>query len=220
MAVLLLTLATHKSFTYINNNLEQQVAVLYQSWFENFELTNGVCPDNWSYQELSTIADIASGKRPPVKSELCNQETSIPIVGAASVMGFTSEANHTDKILVTGRVGTHGVIQRFNTPCWTSDNTLVITSPYYEFTNQILHRIDYSSMNRGSTQPLITQGDMKKVVVLVPDKDILKKFEEFSGSLMTKWEANNKENVKLASLRDTLLPKLMSGELDVSDIDV
>ena len=204
----------------INDNLQQQVAVLYQSWFENFELTNGVCPDNWSYQELSTIADIASGKRPPVKSELCNQETSIPIVGAASVMGFTSEANHTDKILVTGRVGTHGVIQRFNTPCWTSDNTLVITSPYYEFTNQILHRIDYSSMNRGSTQPLITQGDMKKVVVLVPDKDILKKFEEFSGSLMTKWEANNKENVKLASLRDTLLPKLMSGELDVSDIDV
>lgn len=77
-------------------------------------------------------------------------------------MGFTSEANHTDKILVTGRVGTHGVVQRFNTPCWTSDNTLVIKSSYYEFTNQILQRIDYSAMNRGSTQPLITQGDMKK----------------------------------------------------------
>ena len=135
-------------------------------------------------------------------------------------MGFTSEANHTDKILVTGRVGTHGVIQRFNTPCWTSDNTLVITSPYYEFTNQILHTIDYSSMNRGSTQPLITQGDMKKVVVLVPDEDTLAKFEEVAGSLMAKWEANNNENVKLASLRDTLLPKLMSGELDVSDISL
>ena len=91
---------------------------------------------------------------------------------------------------------------------------------YYEFTNQILHRIDYSSMNRGSTQPLITQGDMKKVVVLVPDEDTLAKFEEFAGSLMAKWEANNNENVKLASLRDTLLPKLMSGELDVSGIDL
>ena len=203
----------------INNNLEQQVSVLYQSWFEDFEITNGICPENWSYQELSTIADIASGKRPPVKSDTCNEKTPISIVGAASVMGFTSEANHTDKILVTGRVGTHGVIQRFNTPCWTSDNTLVITSPYYEFTNQILHRIDYSSMNRGSTQPLITQGDMKKVVVLVPDEDTLAKFEEFAGSLMAKWEANNNENVKLASLRDTLLPKLMSGELDVSGID-
>lgn len=204
----------------INNNLEQQVSILYQSWFEDFEITNGVCPEDWSYQELSSIADIASGKRPPVKSNVCNQETPISIVGAASVMGFTSEANHTDKILVTGRVGTHGVVQRFNTPCWTSDNTLVITSPYYEFTNQILHRIDYSSMNRGSTQPLITQGDMKKVVVLVPDENTLAKFEEFAGSLMVKWEANNKENVKLASLRDTLLPKLMSGELDVSNIEI
>lgn len=206
--------------TAINNNLEQQVSVLYQSWFEDFEITNGVCPENWSYQELSTIADIASGKRPPVKSDTCNEKTPISIVGAASVMGFTSEANHTDKILVTGRVGTHGVIQRFNTPCWTSDNTLVITSPYYEFTNQILHRIDYASMNRGSTQPLITQGDMKKVAVLVPDEDTLAKFEEFAGSLMAKWEANSNENVKLASLRDTLLPKLMSGELDVSNIDL
>lgn len=204
----------------INDNLERQVSVLYQSWFENFELTNGVCPENWRYQELSAIADIASGKRPPVKSEVCNQETPISIVGAASVMGFTSKANHTDKILVTGRVGTHGVIQRFNTPCWTSDNTLVITSPYYEFTNQILHRIDYSSMNRGSTQPLITQGDMKKVVVLVPDEYTLAKFEVFAGSLMAKWEANIKENVKLASLRDTLLPRLMSGEIDVSGIQL
>lgn len=204
----------------INNNLEQQVSLLYQSWFEDFEITNGVCPKNWSYQELSSITDIASGKRPPVKSDICNQETPISIVGATSVMGFTSEANHTDKILITGRVGTHGVIQRFNIPCWTSDNTLVITSPYYEFTNQILHRIDYSSMNRGSTQPLITQGDMKKVVVLVPDENTLSKFEEFAGSLMAKWEANNNENVKLVSLRDTLLPKLISGELDVSDIDL
>ena len=204
----------------INNNLEQQVSALYQSWFEDLDPTNGVCPDNWSYQMLSTIADISSGKRPPIKSEVYSQETPISIVGAASAMGFTSEANHTDKILVTGRVGTHGVIQRFNTPCWTSDNTLVITSPFYEFTNQILHRIDYSSMNRGSTQPLITQGDMKKVVVLVPDEETLAKFEALAGSLMAQWEANNNENVKLSSLRDTLLPKLMSGELDVSDIDI
>ena len=204
----------------INKKLEQQVSILYQSWFENFEITNGVCPESWFYQELSTIADIASGKRPPVKSDTCNEKTPIPIVGAASVMGFTSEANHSDKILVTGRVGTHGVIQRFNTPCWTSDNTLVITSPYYEFTNQILHKIDYSSMNRGSTQPLITQGDMKKVVVLVPDEDTLAKFEKFASSLMAKWNANNKENIKLASLRDTLLPKLMSGELDVFNIEL
>ena len=204
----------------INDNLEQQVSALYQSWFEDFEPSNGICPERWSYQELSTIANIVSGKRPPTKSEVCNQETSIPIVGAASIMGFTSQSNHTDKILVTGRVGTHGVVQRFNVPCWTSDNTLVITSPFYEFTNQILRRIDYSSMNRGSTQPLITQGDMKKVIVLIPDEKTLAKFEEFAGSLMAKWEANNHENIQLALLRDSLLPKLMSGEIDVSAVQL
>ena len=206
--------------TEINKNLEQQISALYQSWFEDFDLTDGVCPESWGNQELSTIADISSGKRPSIKAESYSKETPIPIVGAASVMGFTSEANHTDKILVTGRVGTHGIVQRFNTPCWTSDNTLVIKSSYYEFTNQILKRIDYSSMNRGSTQPLITQGDMKKVSVLVPDAETLTKFEAFAGTLMNQWEANKQENVKLASLRDTLLPKLMSGVLDVSDIDL
>ena len=202
----------------INKNLEQQISALYQSWFETFDLTDGVCPESWSNQELSTIAEISSGKRPPIKAESCSKETPIPIVGAASVMGFTSESNHTDKILVTGRVGTHGIVQRFNTPCWTSDNTLVIKSTYYEFTNQTLQRIDYSAMNRGSTQPLITQGDIKKVSVLVPDTETLAKFETFAGTMMNQWEANKQENVKLASLRDTLLPKLMSGELDVSDI--
>ena len=135
-------------------------------------------------------------------------------------MGYTTEANHTDKILVTGRVGTHGVVQRFNSPCWTSDNTLVITSPLYEYTYQILQRIDYNSMNRGSTQPLITQGDMNKVSILIPDQETLHDFETLVGKLMDQYEANLLENNKLAELRDTLLPKLMSGELDVSDIDI
>ena len=88
----------------INNNLEQQISVLYQSWFEDFDLTDGFCPENWNNRELSEIAEISSGKHPPVKAELYSQETPIPIVGAASVMGFTSEANHSDKILVYRQV--------------------------------------------------------------------------------------------------------------------
>jgi len=135
-------------------------------------------------------------------------------------MGYTTDANHTDKILVTGRVGTHGVVQRFNSPCWTSDNTLVITSDLYEYTFQILQRIDYRAMNRGSTQPLITQGDMNKVPILIPDKDTLMNYEELVGQLMEQYQINLLENGKLAEQRDTLLPRLMSGELDVSELDL
>lgn len=169
---------------------------------------------------MAGIADITSGKRPPIKSAEKTDTAAIPIVGAASVMGYTTEANHTNKILVTGRVGTHGVVQRFNSPCWTSDNTLVITSAFYEYTFQILQRIDYRAMNRGSTQPLITQGDMNKVPILIPDKETLLKFETLVGQLMEQYRANLLENNKLSELRDTLLPYLMSGELDVSDIDL
>lgn len=203
----------------INNNLEQQVYAVYQAWFEDFNRFDGICPQTWKKGILANIASITSGKRPPMKSIDKTEEAIIPLVGAASVMGYTSEANHVDRILVTGRVGTHGTIQRFNIPCWTSDNTLVITSDLYEYTYQILQRIDYHSMNRGSTQPLITQGDMNKTAILLPDKEILNEFESLAGQLMAQVEANIQENGKMAELRDTLLSKLMSGELDVSDID-
>lgn len=204
----------------INDNLEKQVASIYQSWFENFDITNGIFPKNWYYKEFASIATIESGKRPPLKSATYSKDTPVPIIGATSIMGYTVEANHTNKILVIGRVGTHGIVQRFCTPCWTSDNTLVVTSPYYEFTNQILQKIDYTLLNRGSTQPLITQGDMKRISILVPDDDTLVNFEKLTGSLMDIWEINIKENTKLASLRNTLLSKLMCNKLDVSSIDI
>ena len=209
-----------KTNTEINDNLLEQASSIYQAWFEDFILSDGSCPPSWKQGTLAGIADITSGKRPPVKSAEKTDNAIIPIVGAASVMGYTTEANHTDKILVTGRVGTHGVVQRFNSPCWASDNTLVITSAFYEYTFQILQRIDYRTMNRGSTQPLITQGDMNKVPILIPDNETLLKFETLVGQLMKQYQVNLLENDKLAELRDALLPRLMSGELDVSDLDI
>ena len=204
----------------INDNLLQQTSSIYQAWFEDFILSDGICPSTWQQGTLSDIADVSSGKRPPVKSAEKTDTAIIPLVGAASVMGFTTEANHSDKILVTGRVGTHGVIQRFNSPCWTSDNTLVITSDYYEYTYQILQRIDYHSLNRGSTQPLVTQGDMNKVPILIPDEETISNYESIAGHLMAQYQYNFLEISKLVELRDTLLPCLMSGELDVSNIDI
>ena len=204
----------------INDNLAEQVSSIYQAWFEEYIPFNSNCPNSWKQGILGDIATITSGKRPPMKSAEKTDEASIPLVGAASVMGYTTEANHTNKILIIGRVGTHGVVQRFNSPCWTSDNTLVITSNLYEYTYQILQRIDYHSMNRGSTQPLITQGDINKVAITVPDQVILEEFETLAGQLMAQYSANLLENSKLSELRDSLLPKLMSGELDVSNIDL
>lgn len=186
----------------------------------DLEPFGGVMPEDWKVGSLSDIADVLSGKRPPMKQNNKTEDVDIPLVGAAAIMGYTNKFNHDDKILVIGRVGTHGIVQRFDYPCWTSDNTLVIKSNCYEYIYQILKLIDYKAMNRGSTQPLITQGDLKKTEIIIPSKECLQKYEDVVGSLMYRYSQNRIENEKLALLRDTLLPKLMKGEIDVSEVKI
>lgn len=204
----------------INENLEMQAQAIFKSWFVDFEPFGGVMPEDWKKSVLSNIANISSGKRPHMRQNEKTENVKIPLIGASSIMGYTNEYNHNDKILVTGRVGTHGIVQRFNYPCWTSDNTLIIKSDYYEYVYQILKIIDYKSINRGSTQPLITQGDLKKTLITIPNKEYLQKYEFIVEPLMNKYSKNQEENQRLAELRDTLLPKLMNGEIDVDDVQV
>lgn len=204
----------------INNNLEQQAQAIFKSWFVDFEPFGGVMPDDWKLGKLDEISNITSGKRPAQKSKEKNKEMFIPIIGASYTMGYTNDVLYNEKILVTGRVGTHGIVQKISFPCWTSDNTLVVKSDFYEYIYQILKTIDYASLNRGSTQPLITQTDLKNIEIIIPNNKVLTKFEHLISSLTKMQNQINKENEQLAQLRDTLLPKLMSGEIDVSKVEI
>ena len=199
----------------INTNLEQQAQALFKNWFVDFEPFGGKMPEGWKVGKLSDITEITNGKRPPMKQSDYSKDVSIPLVGAASVMGYTNQVLYNEPILITGRVGTHGVIQRFSTKCWPSDNTLVVKSQYYEYVYQIMCNIDYDNMNRGSTQPLITQSDLGKVECIIPDEGNLNKFEQLTNNLFAKVQENQLENQKLANIRDTLLPKLMNGEINI-----
>ena len=191
---------------------------IFKSWFVDFEPFGGEMPSDWREGTLSDVASITSGKRPPYRQNEKSDKFTIPLLGASSIMGYTNAVLYNEKILVTGRVGTHGVVQRYSHPCWASDNTLVIKSDFYEFTYQQLCGVDYRSMNRGSTQPLITQTDLKNVPIVHPSESTLQEFEKLCGSLMNRYEANILESERLAELRDTLLPRLMSSELSVTDL--
>lgn len=204
----------------INHNLEQQCNALFKSWFIDFDPFGGVMPDDWKILTMDQIVKISSGKRPMINQKNKRCSDNVPIVGATSILGYTNDALYDDKILIIGRVGTHGIIQRFNSKCWPSDNTLVITSDYYEFIYNLLQHIDYSSLNRGSTQPLITQTDLRKIPIILPRSEYIDRFENLTGALMKRFEYNNVENCKLITIRDILLPKLMSGEIDVSNIKI
>ena len=135
-------------------------------------------------------------------------------------MGYTNKILYNEPILIIGRVGTLGIIQRISTPCWASDNTLVIKSKYYEYVFQVLKNINYENLNRGSTQPLITQNDLKDFKALLPDLNTLKQFEDIISSLMKLHHKNILENNFLIYLKNYLLPKLMNGEIDVEKIEL
>ncbi len=197
----------------INRNLEAQAQALFKSWFVDFEPWGGTMPEDWKEGTLGEIAHVTSGKRPPLKQSLCSADINIPLIGAADIMGYTNSVLYTTPILVTGRVGTHGIVQRFNEPCWPSDNTLVVEGKWYEYIYQTMCRIDYHNMNRGSTQPLITQTDLKNQKVIIPNVSILDKFETQVTILYKQVYINQRENKRLATLRDTLLPKLMKGDI-------
>lgn len=191
----------------INHQLEQIAKAIFYKKFGN-QVPNGL---------LGDLASVSSGKRPPIKVSERTATEDIPILGAASIMGYTSKSLYSEKILVTGRVGTHGIIQRYNRPCWPSDNALVLKSDDYELVYQNLLSIDFSSMNRGSTQPLITQTDLKNVAIYIPTQIELSDFEDTVGTIMQQYESNIVANESLVQLRDSLLPKLMSGEISVTD---
>lgn len=212
----------------MNKNLEEQLSLIFDDYFvkcsaydeDSLVKTDwGKIPKEWKNIDFGELIQIASGDRPDEKSETKTAEFNIPLFGASKIMGYTKEYSYNEDILIIGRVGTHGVVQRVNYPCFPSDNTFVIKSKYYGFVYQLLKRIDYDSLNTGSTQPLITQKSLKTVNVVLPDEKLLSEFENISKVFFDKIYLNQNEITSLTRLRDTLLPKLMSGEIDVSKIN-
>ena len=223
-----------KILKQMNKTLEAIGQALFKHWFVDFEFPNeegkpykssgremidselGEIPKGWGAGRLGEFINITSGKRPEQKSEVKDSVFNVPLVGASRVMGFVMEPLFKEPVLIIGRVGTHGVVQRFTTPTYPSDNTLVIRSPFYEYVYQVLKRIDYASLNVGSTQPLITQSSIKNYSIIISEKHIRINFENTVSVLFAKRNANNLEIENLSQIRDTLHPKLMSGEVRIN----
>ena len=161
------------------------------------------------------ISNVRSGKRPINKTE----NTSVPIIGANGLTGYSEDYLYDDNVIVTGRVGTLGIVKRYYGKIWASDNTLVFTSKdYFEYLYFQLLQVNYISLNRGSTQPLISQKDIKNIKIVLPNKKVLFKFRNRINKIFEFQNILNEQNQTLAQTRDALLPKLMAGEIDLDDL--
>jgi type I restriction enzyme S subunit len=196
--------------------MDAETAALFPDSFEETEL--GMVPKGWQVGAIGDIAVVSSGKRPAKRESEPNQDAIIPLYGGGGPMAYVDIPLYTEPIILTGRVGTLGMVFRISFPCWPSDNTLVLLSKrreLFEYLYFQVKSIDFGSMNRGSTQPLITQKDLKRQPIVISPDPILEKFHDMCKLLFNLVDTNFFESNNLIKMRDTLLPKLLSGEIRV-----
>lgn len=191
----------------INDNLYELIKVQYNKFMNNLT--------EYDLVKLKDIAIIGSGKRPKVKGN----EFEIPLIGANGIMCYTNSNNFNEDIIIIGRVGTLGVVQRYFNKIWASDNTLTIKTEFKNIVENYMKTVDYVSLNRGSTQPLITQTDISNLEIKF-NKDEFEQFENTIKTIRENIYQNEVQNKILEQLRDILLPKLMNGEIDLNRIEV
>ncbi len=194
--------------------MDEATARLFPDSFEESEL--GLVPRGWRVGVLTQVSKISSGNRPNVRSDVMTDAAPIPLFGGAGIMGFTSESLFQVRKILTGRVGTLGKVHIAYPPFWASDNVLVLSpeeSRNFHFCFHWLKSIDVHSLNRGSTQPLLTQKDLGKQQHVIPTEAVLNTFAAIAEVLYDAIRENSEQAQTLATLRDTLLPRLISGQL-------
>lgn len=207
----------------INNNLEQQVQALFRNQF----LTQETLPDGWIKVTLGEISLMgAGGDKPKTVSATQTENCPYPIysngISDEGLYGFTNEYKIKDESITVSARGTIGFVclrHKSYTPIvrlvTLIPNTDVLSAKYLYLwlKNSPIH-------GTGTTQQQLTVPDFRKTEIILPTKEEMSSFTDTVTPLFEAMWANQDENTKLSKVRDSLLPKLMSGELDVSDIEL
>ncbi len=210
-----------------NKTLENIAQAIFKEWFVNFKV-NGKklkinsktsLPEGWRMGKYGELADVTTGKG--LKQEFIKEKGKYSILGANGELGKTDSYLFDEDLILTGRVGTLGTIYISRGKTWISDNVLIskplfAESFYFVYFN--LKKCNFESLNRGSTQPLITQTDLKNVEIIIPQKEVLESWHNVVSSLFFKIYNNDFQIQTISKLRDALLPKLMRGEIRITGL--
>ncbi len=209
----------------INDNLEQQAQALFKSWFVDFEPFKegefvesemGLIPKGWKVGDLGELIDVKYGK-----DHKKLEDGDIPVYGSGGLMRKVERHLYSGESVLIPRKGSLNNVIYVNEYFWTVD-TMFYSVPKVAnvaiFTYLFLLTKDLASMNAGSAVPSMTTEILNGMTVIIPSSDVLKRFDIAVSSLYAKIKFNDQESHRLSELRDTLLPRLMSGEIKVSDV--
>ncbi len=196
-----------------DSGLPKPLADLFPDSFEDSDL--GEIPKSWQVGSLEALASIEGGKQLP--TEECGLVGAFPVFGANGIMGFAERATHGGVVIAFGRVGAYcGSVHWTYGGAWINNNaSSVVPTAWREYVLQLMLEADFEGMRRGSAQPFIPNSSLASMPVLRPTRKVLDAFGSSVAPLRLREQATLVESRSLAALRDTLLPKLISGELRV-----
>lgn len=196
--------------------LPAEIQALFPS---SFILTEemGWIPEGWEDLNLSSLLEIKYGK-----DHKALNEGTIPVYGSGGLMRYVDSALFSGESILIPRKGTLSNLMYVNETFWTVD-TMFYSVPKLENTAKFLFyflkTFDFNSMNVGSAVPSMTTKVLNELKVIKPSAVILEAFEKYLSTLFQKNKNLQNENKYLTNLRDTLLPKLLSGELRIPDAE-
>lgn len=173
---------------------------------------------SWTTGYLSDLIAVKYGK-----DHKKLEDGDIPCYGSGGVMRYVERPIYDHESVLIPRKGTLNNVMYVNVPFWSVDTMFYTVMKISNVAKFIYHYVkgkDLASMNAGSAVPSMTVDILNAMELQIPSSTALADFETIVQPLYNMMKDNEIENKKLAELRDTLLPKLMSRELDVSDLDI
>ena len=206
----------------INTNLEQQAQALFKNWFVDFEPFGGKMPEGWKVGNLSDISILsAGGDKPKEVSDKATEENKIPIYSNGldnfGLYGYTNNAKIFEESVTVSARGTIGFVCLRVEP-YVPIVRLISVIPKTDFVSAkylYLHLLNCNITGTGTTQQQLTVPAFSKEQVIIPSKNVIDSFTNTVNPFFETIVHNRKENEKLSCIRDTLLPKLMNGEIEV-----
>ena len=218
----------------INDNLQEQMESLYKAWFKDFIPFNGDCPTNWKKADIYSIANIIYGA--PFSSKLFNTDgDGMPIIRIRDLreqifVTYTTEQHPKGHLIQPGDivVGMDGEFRPYiwgNTEAWLNQRVCIFENKRPKGKAFVLYTIKPLLYQIEQTQVATTvihigKKDYDAFEFYLPDNDTLDQFDEITSPMIDQIVVNCLENKRLAEIRDAILPKLMSGELDVSTLEL
>jgi type I restriction enzyme S subunit len=230
----------------INDNLEQQAQALFKSWFVDFEPFKdqpfveselGMIPQGWRVESLSSIADYVNGlamqKYRPEGGEKGLPVLKIKELGQGNVDDSSESCSPSligekyiinDGDIIFSWSGTLMVKIWCGGKCGLNQHLFVVNPKdypkwfVYHWTKYHLDNFIRIAKDKAVTMGHIKRGELDKAKTVIPDNENMQKVDALMKPIFDQMIANELESRRLAELRDTLLPKLMSGELKVENV--